>query len=181
MDHERLSAEERIAWVTVMLNFSPEEESRLEKQASDAGLPLRCYCVHLLHNHLRKTLPLFRKNNGNRDCLLPCAVMAAGEGLKVIPVGRPLLLRCRDRSGSVLSTAAAFEKHSLGRFFFREGSPAPFCSTYIDTSPTLRFTMTFSFYGVAQARPRGLEIFRRQLPSACCFITWVAVPRSTCF
>lgn len=39
-----MSTEDQIRWVTVILNFSPEEEAGLEKQASDAGLSLKCYC-----------------------------------------------------------------------------------------------------------------------------------------
>ncbi len=49
-----MSGEDEIKWVTLTLNFSPEQEAGLEKLAQAMGLSLKCYCVHVLHNHLLK-------------------------------------------------------------------------------------------------------------------------------
>lgn len=61
-----MSTEDQTAWVTVSLNFSPEEEARLEKQASDAGLSLKCYCLHILHEHSLEDAPAAQRDQWQR-------------------------------------------------------------------------------------------------------------------
>ncbi len=85
-----MSTEDQIRWVTVTLNFSPEEEAGLEKQASDAGLSLKCYCVHILHKHLldgasavqqeqwQRYFPASLLRNGCRETLLTGIPKASG-------------------------------------------------------------------------------------------------------
>lgn len=52
MSAEGQAPEDQIAWVTLTLNFEPEQEAILEERARAAGLSPACYCIHVLHQHL---------------------------------------------------------------------------------------------------------------------------------
>lgn len=41
-----------IKWVTLTLDFTPEQEAVLEAGARTAGLSVKCFCVHVLYKHL---------------------------------------------------------------------------------------------------------------------------------
>jgi hypothetical protein len=47
-----MNAEEEIKWVTLTLNFPPNEEARLEARAKTEGLSVKCYCLRVLLKHL---------------------------------------------------------------------------------------------------------------------------------
>jgi hypothetical protein len=49
-----MSDENQDTWFTLKLEFPDEVEARLEKVAQEAGLSLKCYCVHVLLKHLLK-------------------------------------------------------------------------------------------------------------------------------
>lgn len=55
-----MNDEDQSKWVALTLNFSDEQGALLEKLAQDAGLSLKCYCVHMLFRHLLQDAPADR-------------------------------------------------------------------------------------------------------------------------
>ncbi len=71
-----MNAEDEIKWVTLALNFPPDQEARLEARAKAEGLSVKCYCIHLLYNHLLNDAVAEQKETILRD--LPATLRRNG-------------------------------------------------------------------------------------------------------
>lgn len=46
---EETQGSEETKWITLTLDFTPEQEAQLQELADAAGMSLKCYCVRVLH------------------------------------------------------------------------------------------------------------------------------------
>jgi hypothetical protein len=62
-----MNEEDQINWVTLTLNFTPEQEAKLLERAQAVGLSPKCYVVNLLLRHLLEDATAIQREQWQRD------------------------------------------------------------------------------------------------------------------